>query len=78
MHDLLASGGVAWHILDKTGNPNYMVDVQNGKKYMSDNLELNLFQNGKTARQWMHRYVTVFKKFHSIKKFNYMVACQSR
>lgn len=29
MHDLLASGGVAWHILDKTGNPNYMVDVQN-------------------------------------------------
>jgi len=62
MHDLLASGGVAWHILDKTGNPNYMVDVQNGKKYMSDNLELNLFQNGKTAGQWMHRYVTVCLK----------------
>ena len=62
MSDLLASGGVAWHILDKTGNPDYLVDLQTGKKYISDNLELNLYQSGKSTGSWMHRYVTICLK----------------
>lgn len=62
MGDLLASGGVAWHILDKTGNPDYMLDIQTGNRYLSDNLKLNLFQSGKSSGNWMHRYVTVCLK----------------
>lgn len=62
MNDLLASGGVSWHILDKTGNPDYLVDLQTGKKCISDNLELNLYQSGGSTGSWMHRYVTVCLK----------------
>lgn len=62
MSDLLASGGVAWHVLDKTGNPDYLIDVQTKKRYLSDNLELNMYQAGKSTGNWMHRYVTVCLK----------------
>ena len=62
MNDLLASGGVAWHVLDKTGNPDYLIDVQTKDKYLSDNLELNTYQSGKSTGSWMHRYVTVCLK----------------
>lgn len=61
-NDLMASGGVAWHMLDKTGNPDYLIDVQTKKKYLSDNLELNMYQAGKSTGNWMHRYVTVCLK----------------
>lgn len=61
-NDLLASGGVSWHILDKTGNPDYLKDIKSGEKYISDNLELNMYQAGKSNGGWMHRYVTVCLK----------------
>ncbi len=62
MKDLLASGGVSWHVLDKTGNPDYLIDINTKDKYISDNLSLNMFQTGQTSGQWMHRYVTVCLK----------------
>lgn len=62
MKDLLASGGVAWHVLDKTGNPDYLIDIETKEKYISDNLSLNMFQSGQSNGQWMHRYVTVCLK----------------
>lgn len=62
MNDLLASGGVSWHVLDKTGNPDYLIDINTKDKYISDNLSLNMFQTGQTSGQWMHRYVTVCLK----------------
>ena len=61
-NDLLASGGVSWHILDKTGNPEYLTDIKTGRKYISDNLELNVYQKGRPAGNWLHRYVTVCLK----------------
>lgn len=60
--DLLASGGAAWHVLDKTGNPDYMVDIEDGTRYMTDKLSLNMYQDGVQHNQWMHRYVTVCLK----------------
>lgn len=62
MRDLLASGGVSWHILDKTSNPDYMMDIQTKKMYLTDDLGLNLFHNGKSSSSLMHRYVTVCLK----------------
>ena len=61
-NDLLASGGVSWHILDKTGKPEYLTDIKTGRKYISDNLELNVYQAGRPTGNWMHRYVTVCLK----------------
>lgn len=60
--DLLASGGAFWQMLDKTGNPDYLVDIQTKTKLMSDNLNLNIFKDGNSNAQWMHRYVTVCLK----------------
>lgn len=60
--DLLASGGAVWHILDKTGNPDYMIDIEDRKRYMTEDLALNLFQAGCQNNQWLHRYVTVCLK----------------
>ena len=60
--DLTGSGGVFWHILDKTGNADYMLDITDGKKYMLDGLMLNSYQEGSSSGEWMHRYVTVCLK----------------
>lgn len=61
-NDLLSSGGVSWHILDKTGNPDYLVDVETNEHYLSDDLILNSYQEGKGTGKSMHRYVTVCLK----------------
>ena len=61
-NDLLASGGAFWHILDKTGNPEYMKDIESGDTYMSDGLTLNMYQEGASNSGWMHRYITVCLK----------------
>ena len=61
--DLSASGGIiSWHILDKTGNPDYMTDTLTDERYTSNDLKLNSYVNGKSSNQWMHRYVTVCLK----------------
>lgn len=62
-NDLSASGGlITWHVLDKTGNPTYMIDTQTDEKFTTDDLKLNRYQDGKSSNQWMHRYVTVCLK----------------
>ena len=61
-NDLSQSGGVSWHILDHTGKPEYMKDISNDKRYLSDDLSLNSYQNGIQSSQWMHRYVIVCLK----------------
>ena len=60
--DLIASGGAFWHILDKTGNPDYMKDIETGDTYMTDGLTLNMYQEGMPSSGWMHRYITVCLK----------------
>lgn len=60
--DLRASGGACWHMLDKCGNPNYLIDICDNKKYMTDSLSLNMYQKGQYNNEWMHRYVTVCLK----------------
>lgn len=60
--DLTESGGVSWHILDKTSNPDYMMDIKTKERYLLEDLHLNTFQDGKSSGQWMHRYVTVCLK----------------
>lgn len=66
IHDLKVSGGVSWHVLDYTSNPNYFIDIsddQNPKrKYMPEDLNLNIYQDGKTDSKWRHRYVMVCLK----------------
>ena len=61
-NDLLASGGACWHILDKTGNPDYMKDIESNEMYMTDGLSLNMYQEGTPSSRWMHRYITVCLK----------------
>ena len=60
--DLTQSGGVSWHILDHTSNPDYMVDIKTKERYLLEDLLLNTYQDGKTSGMWMHRYVTVCLK----------------
>lgn len=60
--DLKMSGGVSWHVLDYTSNPDYFVDIDDKRKYLSDDLSLNIFQNGKSNSKWLHRYVIVCLK----------------
>ena len=60
--DLSKSGGVSWHVLDHTGNPDYLKDINDGTKYLSDDLSLNSYQNGVQSSLWMHRYVMVCLK----------------
>lgn len=63
LKDLKQSGGVSWHVLDYTSNPNYFVDVEDKMaKYMSDDLKLNIFQDGTSDHRWLHRYVMVCLK----------------
>ena len=61
-HDLKLSGGVSWHILDYTSNPDYFIDIEDGKKYMPENISLNIFQDGVSDHKWLHRYVMVCLK----------------
>lgn len=60
--DLSQSGGVSWHVLDYTGKPEYMKDISDGTRYLSDDLSLNSYQNGVQSSLWMHRYVIVCLK----------------
>ena len=60
--DLTQSGGVSWHVLDHTGKPEYMRDLNDGTRYLSDDLSLNSYQNGVQSSLWMHRYVIVCLK----------------
>lgn len=60
--DLTTSGGVSWHILDRTSKPDYMIDIDTKQPYLSDDLLLNTFQDGRSSGKWMHRYVTVCLK----------------
>lgn len=60
--DLIASGGAFWHILDKTGNPDYMKDIESNDTYTTDGLTLNMYQEGTPSSGWMHRYITVCLK----------------
>lgn len=62
LRDLRTSGGVSWHVLDHTSNPDYYIDVESGKKYLSDDLSLNIYQNGVAEHKWLHRYVMVCLK----------------
>lgn len=55
--DLTQSGGVSWHILDRTSNPDYMVDIKTKERYLLEDLHLNTYQDGKTSGMWMHRYL---------------------
>lgn len=61
-NDLLASGGAFWHILDKTGDSDFMKDIETGELYMTDKLTLNTYQEGSSNSGWMHRYITVCLK----------------
>lgn len=60
--DLKQSGGLSWHIMDYTSNPDYMIDINSKQKYMTDDLNLNSFQDGKSTNKWLHRYVFVCLK----------------
>lgn len=60
--DLTQSGGVFWHVLDHTSNPDCMVDIKSKDRYMLEDLKLNSFQDGKSSGSWTHRYVTVCLK----------------
>lgn len=62
LRDLMQSGGVSWRVLDYTSNPDYYVDINDKRRYLSDDLSLNIFQNGISDRKWLHRYVMVCLK----------------
>lgn len=62
LSDLTQSGGLSWHILDYTNNPDYMVDINTKQMYLTDDLSLNLFQDGMSSNKWLHRYVFVCLK----------------
>ena len=60
--DLSQTGGVFWHVMDYTSNPNNMKDIKTGYEYTAGDLKLNIFQNGHTSNEWLHRYVFVCLK----------------
>lgn len=62
VNDLMATGGVSWHILDKTGKPEYLTDLHSDIKCLSDDLKLNMYQANGGIGSWAHRYVTVCLK----------------
>lgn len=62
-NDLSKSGGLSWHVLDYTRNPNHMIDIDTGDVYSLDSLSLNDFQEGSPQKnKWLHRYVFVCLK----------------
>jgi hypothetical protein len=60
--DLLNSGGVKWHVMDYTNNPDYMLDINDNYRYAISGLKLNTFQDGHSSGDWLHRYVFVCLK----------------
>lgn len=52
-NDLTESGGVSWHILDHSSNPDYMVDIKTKEKYLLEDLKLNTYQDGKSSDTWI-------------------------
>lgn len=60
--DLTQSGGVSWHVLDYTRNADYMIDIDNQKQYLSDDLQMNMFQDNNSTGMWLHRYAIVCLK----------------
>lgn len=60
--DLLKSGGVSWHILDYTSNPDYLKNLSDQQWYVPDDLHLNVYQDGIQSNGWLHRYVMVCLK----------------
>ena len=60
--DLTRSGGVLWHVLDYTGNPDYMLDIGDNSRVMTEDLKLNSFLDGQVHGGWMHRYAIVCLK----------------
>ncbi len=62
LRDLKQSGGVSWRVLDYTSNPDYYVDIEDKRRYLSDDLSLNIFQDGMSDHKWLHRYVMVCLK----------------
>ncbi len=68
LSDLKTSGGLSWHILDYTNNPDYMIEVDadneknEKKRYMTEDLKLNLYQDKEIVNNWLHRYVFVCLK----------------
>ena len=62
VNDLMATGGVSWHVIDKTSKPEYLMDLHSGVKCMSDDLKLNMYQANGGIGSWTHRYVTVCLK----------------
>lgn len=62
LRDLKQSGGVSWRVLDYTSNPDYYIDIEDKKRYLSDDLSLNIFQDGNSDHKWLHRYVMVCLK----------------
>ena len=62
LRDLKRSGGVSWRVLDYTSNPDYYIDIEDKRRYLSDDLSLNIFQDGTSDHKWLHRYVMVCLK----------------
>lgn len=62
LRDLKQSGGVSWRVLDYTSNPDYYVDIEDKRRYLSVDLSLNIFQDGMSDHKWLHRYVMVCLK----------------
>ena len=60
--DLTQSGGLSWHVMDYSSNPDYMNDINTNQRYLADDLDLNNFQEGKSSNKWMHRYVFICLK----------------
>lgn len=60
--DLTRSGGLSWHVMDYSSNPDYMNDINTNQRYLADDLDLNIFQEGKSSNKWMHRYVFICLK----------------
>ena len=70
--DLSSTGGVRWHLLEQTADPLRMRDMMdNNKTILADDLRLNLFQDGQSNIQWLHRYVFVcLKNSTRLKRLN--------
>ena len=60
--DLKLSGGVSWRVLDYTSNSDYYIDIESKKRYLSDDLSLNIYQEGVHDHKWLNRYVMVCLK----------------
>lgn len=60
--ELTQSGGVSWHILDYTTNPDYLMDIKTKEQYLLENLHLNTYRDGMMDNRWLDRYVTVCLK----------------